>query len=31
LDREGKEDDTIAEELMKNSKFRDIVQSNISK
>jgi hypothetical protein len=30
-DREGKEDDTIAEELMKNSKFRDIVQSNISK
>jgi hypothetical protein len=30
-DRAGKEDDTIAEELMKNSKFRDIVQSNISK
>jgi len=30
-DRTGKEDDTIAEELMKNSKFRDIVQSNISK
>jgi hypothetical protein len=30
-DRAGKEDDTIAEELMKNSKFRDVVQSNISK
>jgi hypothetical protein len=30
-DRAGKEDDTIAEELMKNTKFRDLVQSNISK
>ena len=30
-DREGKENDTIAEELMKNSKFRDLVQSHITK
>ena len=28
-DREGKENDTIAEELMKNNKFRDLVQSHI--
>lgn len=27
--REGKENDTIAEELMKNSKFRDLVQSYV--
>jgi len=30
-DREGKESETIAEELMKNGKFRDLVQSHISK
>lgn len=30
-DREGKEDETIAEELMKNSKFRDLIQSHIEK
>ena len=30
-DRAGKENDTIAEELMKNSKFRDLVQSHITK
>jgi len=30
-DREGKENDTIAEELIKNSKFRDLVQSHITK
>ena len=30
-DREGKENDTIAEELMKNGKFRDLVQSHIMK
>jgi hypothetical protein len=29
-DREGKENDAIAEELMKNGKFRDIVQSHIT-
>jgi len=28
-DRKGKENDTIAEELMKNNKFRDLVQSRI--
>ena len=28
-DRKGKENDTIAEELMKNNKFRDLVQSHI--
>ncbi len=28
-DREGKENETIAEELMKNGKFRDLVQSHI--
>jgi len=28
-DRSGKENDTIAEELMKNNKFRDLVQSHI--
>ena len=30
-DRSGKENDTIAEELMKNGKFRDLVQSYITK
>jgi len=30
-DRSGKENDTIAEELMKNGKFRDLVQSHITK
>ena len=30
-DRAGKENDTIAEELMKNGKFRDLVQSHIAK
>jgi len=30
-DREGKENETIAEELMKNGKFRDLVQSYIAK
>jgi len=29
-DRSGKENDTIAEELMKNGKFRDLVQSHIT-
>lgn len=28
-DREGKENETIAEELMKNSKFRDLIQLHI--
>jgi len=28
-DRKGKENDTMAEELMKNNKFRDLVQSRI--
>ncbi len=30
-DRAGKENDTIAEELMRNNKFRDLVQSHISR
>jgi hypothetical protein len=30
-DREGKEDETIAEELTKNGKFRDLIQSYIEK
>jgi hypothetical protein len=30
-DREGKENETIAEELMKNGKFRELVQSHIAK
>ena len=30
-DREGKENETISEELMKNGKFRDLVQSYIQK
>jgi len=30
-DRTGKENDTIGEELMKNGKFRDLVQSHITK
>ena len=30
-DRSGKENDTIAEELTKNGKFRDLVQSHITK
>lgn len=30
-DREGKENETIAEELMRNGKFRDLVQSRIVK
>lgn len=29
-DREGKENETIAEELMKNGKFREVVQSHIA-
>ena len=29
-DREGKENETIAEELMKNGKFRDLIQSHIA-
>lgn len=29
-DREGKENETIAEELMKNGKFREVVQSQIA-
>jgi len=29
-DREGKENETIAEELMKNGKFRDLVQSHVT-
>jgi len=27
-DREGKENDAIADELMKNSKFRELIQSH---
>lgn len=30
-DREGKENETISEELMKNGKFRDLIQSHITK
>jgi hypothetical protein len=30
-DREGKEHETVAEELMRNGKFRDLVQSHIAK
>jgi hypothetical protein len=30
-DREGKENETLAEEVMKNNKFRDLVQSHIMK
>ena len=30
-DREGKENETVAEELMKNGKFRELVQSHIAK
>ncbi len=30
-DREGRENETIAEELMKNGKFRDLVQSRVTK
>jgi hypothetical protein len=30
-DREGRQTETIAEELMKNSKFRDLIQSHIAK
>jgi hypothetical protein len=30
-DREGKEEDTIAEELTKNSKFRDLIQSHVAR
>jgi hypothetical protein len=30
-DREGKENETIADELMKNGKFRELVQSRIAK
>jgi hypothetical protein len=30
-DREGKENETVAEELMKNGKFRDIIQSRVAR
>ena len=30
-DRDGKENETIAEELMKNNRFRDIIQSYVSR
>jgi hypothetical protein len=30
-DREGRENETIAEELMKNGKFRDLIQSSVTK
>ena len=29
--RDGKENETIAEELTKNSKFRDLIQSRVTK
>jgi len=30
-DREGKENETVAEELMKNGKLRELIQSHVAK